>query len=150
MYSNEHEYEYGNVYIHEKGELRSVNPVGNGPRSSSGKLFRRDLSLRLRVESFPQNECGERNGHFVFTYDGQGSLRYAPRPLLDISLQFIAHNIEHVESLTGFPEQIAVRLFTAAEEKQKFTQPSTSARGLRVFSQAYGELVLKSLCLRER
>ncbi|KAG7321542.1 hypothetical protein KOW79_014400 [Hemibagrus wyckioides] len=150
MYSNEHENVYGSVYVREKGELRRVNSPGNMPRFSSRKLFRRNLSLSLHVESFPQNECGERNGHFVFTYDGQGSLRYTPRPLLDISLQFIAHKIEHVESLTGFPEQMAVRLFTAAEEKQKFMQPSTSARGLQVFSQAYGELVLKSLCLRER
>ncbi|KAK3560809.1 hypothetical protein QTP86_019513, partial [Hemibagrus guttatus] len=148
------EYEYGNVYVREKGELRCVNPTRNVPQfsrlKSSYKLFAKDFSVRLCIESFPPNKCRKRNDHFIFTYNSEGSLRYTAKSLLDISLLFIADNIEHVESLIGFPEQMADKLFTAAEEKQKFTDPSTSARGLQVFSEAYGELVLKSLCLRQR
>ncbi|TTH99991.1 Leucine-rich repeat-containing protein 42 [Bagarius yarrelli] len=102
------------------------------------------------MDSFPPNECRKSTDHFVFTYNSEGSLRYTPRSLLDISLLFIADNIEHVESLIGFPEQMADKLFAAAEAKQKFAEPSTSTRGLQVFSEAYGDLVLKSLCLRER
>lgn len=152
--SGSNEYEYGCVYVREKGELRFMNPTGNVPQrsgpKSSYKLFDKDFSVRLCVDGFPSVECRERNDHFVFTYNSEGSLRYTAKSLLDISLLFIADNIEHVESLIGFPEQVAGRLFTAAEAKQKFAQPSTSVRGLQVFSDAYGELVLKSLCLRDR
>lgn len=102
------------------------------------------------MDTFPLAKCRKRNDHFVFTYNSEGSLRYTAKSLLDISLLFIADNIEHVDSLVGFPEQMAGRLFTAAEAKQKFAEPATSARGLQVFSEAYGELVLKSLCLRDR
>lgn len=155
MYSSgSNEYDYGSVYIREKGELRFVNPTGNVPQysrsKSSYKLFHKDFSVRLCIDSFPPAKYRKRNDHFVFTYNSEGSLRYTVKSLLDISLLFIADNIEHVDSLIGFPEQMADRLFTAAEAKQKFAEPSTSVRGLQVFSEAYGELVLKSMCLRER
>ncbi|XP_060744191.1 leucine-rich repeat-containing protein 42 isoform X1 [Tachysurus vachellii] len=156
MYSSgSNECECGDVFVREKGELRRVKPTGNVPHDpglhkSSYKLFHKDFSVTICMDSFLANECRKRNDHFIFTYNGEGSLRYTVKSLLDISLLYIADNIEHVESLIGFPEQMADKLFTAAEEKQKFTEPSTSARGLQVFSQAYGELVLKSLCLRER
>ncbi|MCJ8740444.1 hypothetical protein PDJAM_G00059160 [Pangasius djambal] len=157
MYSsglNAPEYDYGSVYVREKGELRFINPTGNVPQyarpKSSYKLFDKDFSVRLCIDSFPPTKCRKRNDHFVFTYNREGSLRYTAKSLLDISLLFIADNIEHVDSLIGFPEQMADKLFTAAEAKQKFVEPSTSARGLQVFSEAYGELVLKSLCLRDR
>ncbi|XP_027012493.1 leucine-rich repeat-containing protein 42 isoform X2 [Tachysurus fulvidraco] len=155
MYSSgSNECECGDVFVREKGELRRVKPTGNVPHNpglkSSYELFHKDFSVRICMDSFLANECRKRNDHFIFTYNGEGSLRYTVKSLLDISLLYIADNIEHVESLIGFPEQMADKLFTAAEEKQKFTEPSTSARGLQVFSQAYGELVLKSLCLRER
>ncbi|MCI4386206.1 hypothetical protein PGIGA_G00059810 [Pangasianodon gigas] len=157
MYSsglNAPEYDYGSVYVREKGELRFVNHTGNVPQYSRPKslykLFDKDFSVRLCIDSFPPAKCRKRNDHFVFTYNREGSLRYTAKSLLDISLLFIADNIEHVDSLIGFPEQMADKLFTAAEAKQKFVEPSTSARGLQVFSEAYGELVLKSLCLRDR
>lgn len=155
MYSGgSNEYECGTVYVREKGELRCVGTAGSVPQcsrlKSSYKLFDKDFSVRLCIDSFPLNKCRKRNDHFVFIYNREGSLRYSPKSLLDISILFIADNIEHVDSLIGFPEQMADRLFTAAEAKQKFAEPSTSARGLQVFSKAYGELVLKSLCLRER
>lgn len=155
MYSSgSSECECGDVFVREKGELRRVKPTGNVPHNpglkSSYKLFHKDFSVTICMDSFLANECRKRNDHFIFTYNGEGSLRYTVKSLLDISLLYIADNIEHVESLIGFPEQMAHKLFTAAEEKQKFTEPSTSAKGLQVFSQAYGELVLKSLCLRER
>lgn len=149
--SNEHNFE--SVYVREKGELHFVNTSGNVPlysRPKSYKLFDRDFSVRLCIDGFPAAEGKKRNDHFVFTYNSEGSLRYTAKSLLDISLLFIADNIEHVDSLIGFPEQMADKLFTAAEAKQKFAEPSTSVRGLRVFSEAYGELVLKSLCLRDR
>lgn len=152
--SNEYGYEYGNVYVREKGELRSVKPTGNVPQNSrprsSYKLFDKDFSVRLFIDRFPAARCTKRSDHFIFTYNSEGSLRYTAKPLFDISLLFIADNIEHVDSLIGFPEQMADKLFTASEAKEKFVEPSTSVRGLQVFSEAYGELVLKSLCLRDR
>lgn len=153
MYSSESN-EYGNVYIREKGELRFVSPPGNVPQfsrpKSSCNLFAKAFSVSLCIDSFPPAKCRKRNDHFVFTYDSGGSLRYTAKSLLDISLLFIADNIEHVDSLDGFPEQMAAKLFTVAEAKEKFAETSTSVRGLQVFSEAYGELVLKSVCLRDR
>ncbi|XP_051553070.1 leucine-rich repeat-containing protein 42-like [Myxocyprinus asiaticus] len=73
------------------------------------------------------------------------------KSLFDISLQFIADNIGHVDSLAGFPEQMAVKLFSAAEERHRFIDPHTAHRALHtVFCEACGELVLKSMCLRNR
>ncbi|XP_017346653.1 leucine-rich repeat-containing protein 42 [Ictalurus punctatus] len=155
MYSSgSNEYGCGSVYVREKGELHLVNPTGNVPQyhrpKSSYKLFDKDFSVRLCIDRFPPAKCKKRKDHFVFTYNSEGSLRYTAKSLLDISLLFIAGNIEHVDSLIGFPEQMADKLFAAAEAKQKFVEPSTSVRGLQVFSEAYRELVLKSLCLRDR
>ncbi|XP_031415220.1 leucine-rich repeat-containing protein 42 isoform X2 [Clupea harengus] len=56
----------------------------------------------------------------------------------------------YVREKVGFPEQMADRLFAAAEEKQKFSDPETGPRALQVFCEAYGDLVLRSLCLRNR
>ncbi|XP_060753890.1 leucine-rich repeat-containing protein 42 isoform X2 [Neoarius graeffei] len=155
MYSSgSNEYDYGSVYVREKGELHFVNRTGNVPQysrpKSSYKLFQKDFSVTLCMDGFPPAKYRKRNDHFVFTYNSEGSLRYTVKSLLDLSLLFIADNIEHVDSLIGFPEEMADRLFTAAEAKLKFAEPSTSARRLQVFSEAYGELVLKSLCLRNR
>ncbi|KAK1786272.1 hypothetical protein P4O66_017967 [Electrophorus voltai] len=147
--------EYAIVYVREKGEIRSVNAKGNlvvhrqYPRYKTPRLFDKDFSVKLCIDNFPTT-IGQRSDHFVFTYNQEGSLRYTVKSLFDITLLFIADNAEYIDSLVGFPEQMADKLFAAAEEKQKFTDPLTSTRALKVFSEAYGELVLKSLCLRDR
>lgn len=91
-----------------------------------------------------------RKEHFIFTYNAEGSLRYTTKSLFDITLLFVADNIQHVDSLVGFPEQIGDRLFAAAEENRVFLNADISPKALQLFSDAYGEMVLGSLCLRNR
>ncbi|XP_066518481.1 leucine-rich repeat-containing protein 42 [Hoplias malabaricus] len=143
--------EYGKAFVREQGELHCVNvdAVQNSYKiNKPHRLFQKEFSVKLCIESLPISR--QRSDHFIFTYNSEGSLCYTVKPLLDISLLFIADHVEHVDSLRGFPEQMAHKLFVAAEEKQKFTDTSSSARALQLFSEAYGELVLKSLCLRDR
>lgn len=143
MYLND---DYGAVYVREKGELRYVN--ADAPPHH--RLFNRDFSFQLCIDTLPSACRGKRSDHFIFTYNKEGSLRYTVKSLFDISLQFIADHIEHVDSLVGFPEQMADKLFSAAEERHKFAEPHTAPRALQLFCEAYKELVLKSLCLRNR
>ncbi|KAM4604983.1 leucine-rich repeat-containing protein 42 isoform 2-T2 [Polymixia lowei] len=127
----------GIIYVRERGLLRRVNDIVLAETKAVSSC-RRTGPLVLRKE------------HFMFTYNAEGSLRYSAKSLFDISLLFIADNIHHVDSLSGFPEQIGERLFAAAEEKHIFLNPDTAPRALQVFSDAYGEMVLVSLCLRNR
>ncbi|XP_050980706.1 leucine-rich repeat-containing protein 42 [Labeo rohita] len=138
----------GAVYVREKGELRYVNTDRSD--APQHRLFTRDFSFQLCIDTLPSASHTKRRDHFIFTYNKEGSLRYTVKSLFDISLQFIADHIEHVDSLVGFPEQMADKLFSAAEERHKFTEPHTAPRALQVFCEAYGDLVLRSLCLRNR
>ncbi|XP_061099505.1 leucine-rich repeat-containing protein 42 [Conger conger] len=145
------------VYIREKGILRCVNEakreeqVPSYERAKPPRLFGRAFSVELCIENRAQASTHtKRKEHFVFTYNENGSLRYSAKSLFDMSLLFIANNVQYVDSLIGFPEQMAERLFRAAEAKQTFSDPVHGSRALQVFSEAYGDLVLKSLCLRNR
>ncbi|XP_035278809.1 LOW QUALITY PROTEIN: leucine-rich repeat-containing protein 42 [Anguilla anguilla] len=145
------------VYIRENGILRRVNEpkraeeVSQYRNAKPCRLFGRGFSVELCIENQAQASTHiKRKEHFVFTYNEGGSLRYSVKSLFDISLLFIAENVHYVDSLIGFPEQMAERLFRAAEAKQKFSDPVYGPRALQVFSEAYGDLVLKSLCLRNR
>ena len=125
------------LYIREGGQLRRVNDIVLAePKPVSS--CRRTKPLLLKKE------------HFIFTYNAKGNLQYSPRSLFDISLQFIAENIHHVDSLLDFPEQIGVKLFAATEEKCVFSNQETGPKALQVFNDAYGDMVLTSLCLRNR
>lgn len=128
------------IYVRERGSLRRVSDIilaqPKPPTSSSS--CRRTNPFVLRKE------------HFIFTYNEEGSLRYTTKSLFDITLLFVADNIQHVDSLVGFPEQIGDRLFVAAEENRVFLNPDISQKALKLFSDAYGDLVLGSLCLRNR
>ncbi|XP_046883659.1 leucine-rich repeat-containing protein 42 isoform X1 [Hypomesus transpacificus] len=126
------------VYVRERGQLRRINGIVLAETKQESSCNRPTNPLRMKKE------------HFVFTYNKEGSLRYTAKTLYDLSLLFIADNIHHVDSLVGFPEQVGDRLFVAAEEKQVFSDPVTAPRALQVFSDAYGEIVLSSLCLRNR
>ncbi|XP_062260626.1 leucine-rich repeat-containing protein 42 [Platichthys flesus] len=127
----------GPVYVREKGNLRRVSDIVlSQPKPASS--CRRTNPLVLRKE------------HFVFTYNSEGSLRYTTKSLFDLALLFVAHNIHHVDSLVGFPEQIGDRLFAAAVENRAFSNTDVSPKALRLFSDAYGQMVLGSLCLRNR
>ncbi|XP_023993946.1 leucine-rich repeat-containing protein 42 isoform X1 [Salvelinus sp. IW2-2015] len=132
----------GIVYVRERGQLRRVNNIvlaETKPHSSSSSSSHRTTNpLALKKE------------HFVFTYNKEGSLKYTAKSLYDISLLFVAYNINHVDSLEGFPEQVGDRLFAAAEEKQIFSDPDAAPKALQLFSDAYGDIVLGSLCLRHR
>lgn len=142
----------GTIYVREKGELRCVNnrrePGQPCVNKKPPRLFDKDFSVRLCIDNITASS--KRKDHFVFTYNSEGSLRYTVKSLFDICLVYIADNVQHIESLVGFPEQMADRLFAAAEEKQKFSDPETGPRALQVFCEAYGDLVLRSLCLRNR
>ncbi|KAM9719749.1 leucine-rich repeat-containing protein 42 isoform 2-T2 [Menidia menidia] len=125
------------IYVREKGSLRRVGDIVLAqPKPASS--CRRTNPFVLRRE------------HFVFTYNEEGSLRYTSKSLFDITLLFVADNIHHVDSLVGFPDQIGDRLFVAAEENRVFLNPDISPKALKLFSDAYGEMVLRSLCLRNR
>ncbi|XP_042284485.1 leucine-rich repeat-containing protein 42 isoform X2 [Thunnus thynnus] len=125
------------IYVRERGNLRRVGDIVLAqPKPVSS--CRRTNPFVLRKE------------HFIFTYNAEGSLRYTTKSLFDITLLFVADNIHHVDSLVGFPEQIGDRLFAAAEENRIFVNPDISPKALQLFSDAYGEMVLGSLCLRNR
>ncbi|XP_041805603.1 leucine-rich repeat-containing protein 42 [Chelmon rostratus] len=129
--------ENSTIYVRERGNLRRVSGIVLAqPKPVSS--CRRTNPLVLRKE------------HFIFTYNAEGSLRYTTKSLFDITLLFVADNIHHVDSLVGFPEQIGDRLFAAAEENRAFLNADISPKALRLFSDAYGEMVLGSLCLRNR
>ncbi|XP_037828937.1 leucine-rich repeat-containing protein 42 isoform X2 [Kryptolebias marmoratus] len=125
------------VYVRERGSLRRVGDI-------------------ILVQPKPASSCRRTNPfvlrkeHFIFTYNEEGSLRYTTKSLFDITLLFVADNIQHVDSLVGFPEQIGDRLFAAAEENRVFLDPAISQKALKLFSDAYGDMVLGSLCLRNR
>ncbi|XP_070701532.1 leucine-rich repeat-containing protein 42 isoform X2 [Pempheris klunzingeri] len=125
------------IYVRERGSLRRVSDIVLAqPKPVSS--CRRTNPFVLRKE------------HFIFTYNAEGSLRYTTKSLFDITLSFVADNIHHVDSLVGFPEQIGDRLFAAVEENRIFLNADISAKALQLFSDAYGGMVLGSLCLRNR
>ncbi|XP_042353954.1 leucine-rich repeat-containing protein 42 isoform X2 [Plectropomus leopardus] len=125
------------VYVRERGSLRRVGDIVLAqPKPVSS--CRRTNPFVLRKE------------HFIFTYNAEGSLRYTTKSLFNITLLFVADNIHHVDSLVGFPEQIGDRLFAAAEENRVFLNADVSPKALQLFSDAYGEMVLGSLCLRNK
>ncbi|XP_077581227.1 leucine-rich repeat-containing protein 42 [Stigmatopora nigra] len=126
------------VYVRERGKLRCISDPVVNPVASAPSSCRRTNALVLRKK------------HFVFTYNAEGSLCYSSKSLFDIALLFVAGNVHHVESLVGFPEQIGDRLFAAAEKNRVFLKPDVSPKALRLFSEAYGDMVLSSLCLRNR
>ncbi|XP_022054812.1 leucine-rich repeat-containing protein 42 isoform X1 [Acanthochromis polyacanthus] len=125
------------IYVRERGNLRRFSDI-------------------VLVEPKPLSSCRRtdpfvlRKEHFIFNYNEEGSLRYSTKSLFDIALLFVADNIHHVDSLVGFPEQIGSRLFVAAEENRVFLNPDISSKALQLFSDAYGEIVLGSLCLRNK
>ncbi|XP_047446073.1 leucine-rich repeat-containing protein 42 isoform X2 [Mugil cephalus] len=127
----------GTVYVRERGSLRRVSDI-------------------VLAQPKPVSSCRRTNPfvtrkeHFIFTYNEEGSLRYTTKSLFDIALLFVADNIHHVDSLVGFPEQIGDRLFAAAEENRVFLNADVSPKALQLFSDAYGDMVLGSLCLRNR
>ncbi|CAI5640178.1 leucine-rich repeat-containing protein 42 isoform X1 [Oreochromis aureus] len=125
------------IYVRERGGLRRVSDIVLAQPKPA-------LSCRRTNPFVPRKE------HFIFTYNEEGSLRYTTKSLFDITLLFVVDNIHHVDSLIGFPEQIGDKLFVAAEENRVFLNPEISSKALQLFSDAYGGMVLESLCLRNR
>lgn len=125
------------IYVRERGSLRRVSDIVLAQPKPA-------LSCRRTNPFVPRKE------HFIFTYNEEGSLRYTTKSLFDITLLFVVDNIHHVDSLIGFPEQIGDKLFVAAEENRVFLNPEISSKALQLFSDAYGSMVLESLCLRNR
>lgn len=145
----------GPIYVRENGQLhvlqKAAGRVKDDPQKTRPfRLFQKGFSVQLCVGQDDSRTNSHKTEHFIFTYTAEGSLRYSAKSLFHITLGFVADNVHHVESLVGFPEQIAEKLFTAAEERLKFTVPGTGLRALQIFTKAYGHLVLQALCLRGR
>ncbi|KAM6415009.1 leucine-rich repeat-containing protein 42 isoform 1-T1 [Rhynochetos jubatus] len=145
----------GPIYVRENGKLHVVNQGAGGVRNVSPgtrpfRLFSRGFSVELCLNREDDRARRQRTDHFIFTYTKEGNLRYSAKSLFSLVLGYISDNVDHIDSLIGFPEQIAEKLFSAAEARQKFTEPVTGLRALQKFTEAYGSLVLCSLCLRNR
>ena len=135
----------GVYYVNEKGRLRSPpgmgsrrraqgNPsLGQSPPGING-IFREKRHRSVTTET---------------RYDGTTQNVYHPKKLFDVSLMFVADNINLVESLTGFPEIVGEQLFNTAMELGKFGDKNTTASSLQPFYDAYGDAVLESLSLRD-
>ncbi|RMX58743.1 hypothetical protein pdam_00010818 [Pocillopora damicornis] len=67
-----------------------------------------------------------------------------PQSLFLICLDFVAKNICMVESLEGFPDIVGEQLFQKVQENDGF---GSDPRNIRIFCEAYGELVLSKLSL---
>ncbi|KAM6124123.1 leucine-rich repeat-containing protein 42 [Pterocles gutturalis] len=145
----------GPIYVRENGKLHVVNQGAGGIQNVPHKtrpfrLFSRGFSVELCMNREDDRARRQRTDHFIFTYTKEGNLRYSAKSLFSLVLGYISDNVDHIDSLIGFPEQIAEKLFSAAEARQKFTEPVTGLRALQKFTEAYGSLVLCSLCLRNR
>ncbi|XP_038000264.1 leucine-rich repeat-containing protein 42 [Motacilla alba alba] len=145
----------GPIYVRENGKLHVVNRGAGGvqnvtPKARPFSLFSRTFSVELCMNREDDRARRQRTDHFIFTYTKEGNLRYSAKSLFSLVLGYISDNVDHIDSLIGFPEQIAEKLFSAAEARQKFTEPVTGLRALQKFTEAYGSLVLCSLCLRNR
>lgn len=145
----------GPIYVRENGKLHMVNQGAHGiqtvtPKTRPFRLFSRGFSVELCMNREDSRARRQRTDHFIFTYTKEGNLRYSAKSLFSLVLSYISDNVDHIDSLIGFPEQIAEKLFSAAEARQKFTEPVTGLRALQKFTEAYGSLVLCSLCLRNR
>lgn len=143
----------GPIYVRENGQLHMVNLALDGVKNSLQKprpfrLFPKGFSVELCMNREDDTAQKEKTDHFIFTYTREGNLRYSAKSLFSLVLGFISDNVDHIDSLIGFPEQIAEKLFSAAEARQKFTEPGAGLRALQKFTEAYGSLVLCSLCLR--
>ncbi|KAM3914673.1 leucine-rich repeat-containing protein 42 [Leptodactylus fuscus] len=138
----------GPVYVREKGQLFVAGSHCARVKTPPVRLFSKGFSVELCVSE--GDTCKPKEKPFIFTYTEQGSLRYSAKSLFTLALDFIADNIHHVDSLLGFPEQVAEKLFTAAEAREQFCHPKSGLVALRKFTEAYGELVLSSLCLRDK
>ncbi|XP_053325665.1 leucine-rich repeat-containing protein 42 [Spea bombifrons] len=138
----------GPVYVREKGKLFVIGSQISKSKTRPFGLFSKGFSVELCMNQ--GDACKQREKPYFFTYTEQGSLRYSAKPLFILTLDLIANNIQHVDSLIGFPEQVAEKLFAAAEVRQKFHAPGSGLASLQKFTEAYGDLMLSSLCLRGR
>ena len=69
---------------------------------------------------------------------------YSAQSLFLICLDFVAQNIDMVESLEDFPDVVGQQLFNKVHQYRGFRE---NPDVLQLFFKAYGELVLKNLSL---
>ncbi|KAM4641635.1 leucine-rich repeat-containing protein 42 [Discoglossus pictus] len=147
-WSSETSEDTGPVYVRENGKLCVAGSLMPKTKIRPGGLFPRGFSVELCIRQ--EETCKHRRQPFIFTYTQEGNLRYSAKSLFTLTLDLIVDNIQHVDSLVGFPEQVGEKLFTAAEARQGFYTPSSGPIALGKFTEAYRDLVLSSLCLRGR
>ncbi|XP_024129715.1 leucine-rich repeat-containing protein 42 isoform X5 [Oryzias melastigma] len=124
--------EGSSVYVRERGKLWRVCDLAVAPAAPPA-------GTRAESRAPTDNHCR-------MSSRAEGSLHTS---LFQITLSFVVDHIHLVESLVGFPEQIGREVFAAAAAGHVFSRPN-SAKALRLFADAYGDLLLGSLCLRHR
>ena len=72
---------------------------------------------------------------------------FSPQSLFLICLDFVAKNITMVESLAEFPDIVGKELFHKVQENEGFV---SNPKNLKLFCEAYGELVLSKLSLSSK
>ena len=75
------------------------------------------------------------------------SKTFNPNSLFLICMDYVAKNVSMVESLEGFPGIIGEQLFHTVHENNGFY---SNPRNLKLFSEAYGDLVLSHLSLTSK
>ncbi|RVE62116.1 hypothetical protein OJAV_G00177440 [Oryzias javanicus] len=121
------------VYVRERGKLRRVGDFAASPAAPpAGGGAWTDPRARAPTDK-----------HCRMSSRAEGTT------LFQIALSFVVDHIHLVDSLVGFPEQIGREVFAAAAAAHVFSRPN-SAKALRLFADAYGDLLLGSLCLRHR
>ncbi|CAN7938921.1 unnamed protein product [Ixodes hexagonus] len=69
--------------------------------------------------------------------------------LFQTVLNFVADHLTSVESLVNVPEVVGEQIFRCALGKRAFADHAQAERRLEPFVAAYGDALLRSLCLRE-
>uniref|UniRef100_UPI00358EEA47 leucine-rich repeat-containing protein 42 n=1 Tax=Myxine glutinosa TaxID=7769 RepID=UPI00358EEA47 len=94
-----------------------------------------------------QNERRAKRPRFSTPLSNQRS----PSSLLDLTVGFVASHLQLLDSLRGFPEQLGRRIFSTAVSGG-FLDPRdpVSICAVRVFGEAYGDVVFSAACFRNR
>lgn len=109
-----------------------------------------------RVSSPPGYGLKEKNDLSGFTESlfkgakcsmSNDSKTFNPNSLFLICMDYVAKNVSMVESLEGFPGIIGEQLFHTVHENNGFY---SNPRNLKLFSEAYGDLVLSHLSLTSK
>ncbi|KAM6185270.1 LOW QUALITY PROTEIN: WD repeat-containing protein 27 [Rhynchocyon petersi] len=133
----------GPIYV-ESGQLHLVNDL-YGVRCGLQKLKPSRLFQVLHMNREDDTAWQEKTDHFIFIYVQEADLHCFAKSLLILVMGFIFDNVDRIDYFIGFSE-IPEKLFSVARQ----IRASAGLRALQKFTEAYGSLVLCSLCLQDR